>query len=783
MAEALPTEIKCRHCGISFSPNESDRLFCCDGCRHVYGLIQEKSLQHFYDLRRATIPPAGAKVFDRLDFSWLREAQKNAEDIGICKLELTVRGISGVCCVWLTEQLFKSREGAQNIRVKASNGRLRLGWKPNSLDLAEFAEELMSFGYRIAPADKESHNTRPSLTSQLKISAAIAICTVLVSCPFYLGMEASHSAAGALQIAAFLLATASLFFATRYFFPPVFYKLRVNELHAHLPICIGLFIGYLDALIAWQIKEAFLFSFDSFAVFMFLILAGCQVQEWVAKNCRTRLSHSSTWVPSWHTYRDGRQIPKLLEELKAGDQITIAPGQVIPLRGQILDDPAMIGMDWITGDNQPTIIQPGASVPAGAVNISSSRIIVEASENWDDSPLKPLMQVSEEAFHPNSIFQKILRYYIGFVLIIAFLGGGAWLISGYSLHYALQIVLSILVVTSPWAFGLAIPLADELAVKTARDFGVFVRKTSLWYRLHSIENIAFDESGINTLEAPFMEHEACLDNLEKKHRQILLDIVSASPHPISKALRRALVKFEPKYRPQSLYGISETPGSGIEWKDGDTTWKLGHPSWALGGPFPQQNADCVFTKNGVPFCQFNFHKEVRTDATPEIKALLKDGFNVYLLSKEPKIDVQRMAALVGLPIENGIGALSSRNKANWIGAHQPSSCLLIGDSTLNPEAFAAAYCKATPTNTDKPLKQQADFYFLGKNIGGIYRTFQVSRQRNRAIHLVLCFLIVYNVVALGLSLAGFVNPLVAMLILPTSSIVTLQIISRIFKEP
>jgi Cu2+-exporting ATPase len=85
------------------------------------------------------------------------------------------------------------------------------------------------------------------------------------------------------------------------------------------------------------------------------------------------------------------------------------------------------------------------------------------------------------------------------------------------------------------------------------------------------------------------------------------------------------------------------------------------------------------------------------------------------------------------------------------------------------------------------LEHKADFYYLGRGIGGIRALFEVDAVRRRTQTGILIFSIAYNVLAVGLAVAGRMNPLVAAILMPMNSLATLAIVTggmrQVFRSP
>jgi Cu2+-exporting ATPase len=102
---------------------------------------------------------------------------------------------------------------------------------------------------------------------------------------------------------------------------------------------------------------------------------------------------------------------------------------------------------------------------------------------------------------------------------------------------------------------------------------------------------------------------------------------------------------------------------------------------------------------------------------------------------------------------------------------------MLGDGANDSLAFDRALCRGTPVVHRGVLEKKADFYYLGRGIGGIRELFGVDAVRRRTQWIILVFSVLYNVLAVGLAVAGRMNPLVAAILMPANSIVTLALVS------
>ena len=735
--------------------------YCCAGCQFVHGLIQKNGLEKFYDLQDGTVMPVKSLVFQKRDYSWLEVLAKEAEAAapGAATLELDLQGISCVGCVWLIEKLFLRKEGALSIDLNPSLGRLGFRWKAGALDVVGFAQELQSFGYLVGPSGKPSRPESGTLVKRMGLCGAFALNTMLFTLPGYLGMEQSFDYSDLFNKLSLMFATLSFFVGGSYFFARTWQSLRHGVLHIDLPISLGLCAAYIASIFAWRQGAMNFVYFDFVSVFVFLMLVGRWLQQTALEKNRNRLLGMQNFV---------RQDTN---GLIPGTLYSVGSGQIVPVRSKLLSSGATLGLEWINGESEARVARAGQLIASGAVNLNQTPIECEAIEAWHDSILSKLLQIAPRQSFRHRTLERFIRGYILVIAGIAGLGFAAWFYVTGDLLRALQVLTSVLVVSCPCAAGVALPLGDELAVSALRKLGVFVREQSLWVRILQVGKIIFDKTGTLTLETMSLKNPEALQQLPLPARQVLLQMTADNLHPVSCCLRELLMADS--VVPTSEGELSESVGSGLELLNPDGCWRLGRPAWAGKSG---SDADSAFTLNGAILATFSFSEEARTDAAEEIAALQRLGKKVFIMSGDRPEKVAAMAQSLGLPEEQCRGGMSPDDKADWVRTLDDQDTLMIGDGANDSLAFNESYCNGTPAIDRGLLEQKADFYFLGRGLGGVRQLLEMGARRRATARRVVTFALCYNASTLVFCLSGKMSPLAAAILMPASSLVSLAIV-------
>lgn len=757
------------------SADEED--FCCSGCAHVYNLIQDSGLTRFYDLRGREIEPVSPAANRPGDYGWLEtlaaEAGEQARATGkAARISLDIKGISCVGCVWLIDELFRRRKGAIRLDIRPQTGVFLAEWKPDEFDLVDFAKDLRRFGYRLAPpASETARGDSGPLLTRLGVCAFLALNTMLFTLPGYLGMEDDFPFAGVFELLTLLFSTLSYGVGGLWFVGRAWDAARMGILHIDLPIAIGVTAAWFASVVGWLLGYEPLIYFDFVAIFIFLMLTGRWVQERSVERNRARVR---TLDPSAAVYEsaEGKE-PVQVSSIAPGKRFVVPPGGTVPVLCLLESDSASVSLESINGEPEPISLSRGGRIPSGAILNSATPVILEALEEWRESLLHRL--VSENASTSrNPILEKVLTVYTGLIIGISVLGGTTWTVFSGILP-GIQVAVSVLVVSCPCSLGIAWPLINDLSAALLRRKGLYLRNIEVWGRLTRVDTIVFDKTGTLTLEIPKLANPEELSNLSNTEKQALFALVESSFHPFGRALRERLLRE--RVASAILTDFKEVPGKGVSGNWNGHNWSLGKSGWLDADSDSPQGT--IFARGGERIACFFFEDEIREGATAEIAQLNRSGFSVAVLSGDRRDKVHTLASSLHIDPAKALGELDPLEKANWIEQHAPNSALMIGDGANDALAFNRATCRGTPLLDKGILESRCDFFFTGRDLSALRNLFAVASVRSRRLRSVFAFAVAYNTAAIAVCLAGWMNPLLAAILMPASALITLAIASRI----
>ena len=774
----------CEHCGNPVPSTAGDARFCCTGCAFVHALLQSEGLDKFYELRGAqSLIPISAQALRERDHAWLAAAATAAEiqattlEDGLAQLDISVQGISCLGCVWLIEKVHQQQAGSGRVTIHASRGEITLQWAPGSFSPVALAVSLQRFGYLLGPRDDtRKAPVADSLLKRVGLCGAFAMNAMAFTLPSYLGMSPDFAFAGWFDLVAACSATLALLVGGSYFAEKSWRALRHGVLHIDTPITLGIGAAWLGAMVGWASGVGGLKYFDFVATFVFLMLAGRWLQQAaVERNSRRMLKDGV--VPQQMTLclPDGTVTSKLPDEMKPGDILRLKQGELCPVRAELRSLDVTLSLEWINGESAATGRTQGQMVPSGALIVSNREVDVCTMERWHDSLLHHLITTDRAGHETSPFVGMLLRWYLFYVIIIGIAGAAAWLAMGSGIAVAMQVMISVSVVSCPCALGVAAPLADDLAASKLQALGVFVRASFLWQRLARVRRILFDKTGTLTAEHPALKNPDALKTLDASAIQALRRMVSTSLHPVSRSLFDSLGPATVSQREAiDQSSIEEVVGMGLIERLADgTVYALGRPGWMNHPGTASSRADVLFTRNGTVLAAFEFEDRLRPATRAAVDELRESGYEVELLSGDAEEKVALVARQLGLPATHWHAGMTPQEKASAVRKRGAGQTLFIGDGANDSLAFDEALCAGSPVTGKNFLEHKADFYFLGNSLRFVPALLAVARRRMLAVRCVFGFALLYNACAIALALSGKMSPLLAAVLMPASSLVTL----------
>jgi len=245
-----------------------------------------------------------------------------------------------------------------------------------------------------------------------------------------------------------------------------------------------------------------------------------------------------------HRVRPDGSIEEVpLDALHPGDRVLVKPGEKIPTDGLVVAGRTSVNQAMLTGESQPVEKGGGDEVIGGAVN-GEGAITIEVRRTGADTYLSQVIELVRKAQETRSRTQDLANRAALWLTLIA-VGGGtvtlvAWLGAGREFSFALERMVTVMVITCPHALGLAVPLVVAVSTALSARQGLLIRDRSAFERARELDAVVFDKTGTLT-EGRFGVTD--IVTLDRRTDQDVLRLAAAlesrSEHPIAAGVVRA----------------------------------------------------------------------------------------------------------------------------------------------------------------------------------------------------------------------------------------------------
>jgi Cu2+-exporting ATPase len=254
-----------------------------------------------------------------------------------------------------------------------------------------------------------------------------------------------------------------------------------------------------------------------------------------------------------------------LEALRAGDLVLVRPGQSIPADGVVQRGESDVNEAVLTGESRPVRKRPGDRVIAGSVN-GTGALRVQVTGTGDQTALAGIMRLVAQAQASRSRAQAIADRAALWLTVIALAAGAAtlvgWLAAGAEAAYAIERLVTVLVIACPHALGLAVPLVIAISTTLGARSGLLVRDRRGLEEARNLTAVVFDKTGTLTLGEHRVVAVQVTEGLDEREALRLASAVERdSEHPVARAF--VATARERGIPVPAAVGFRAEPGRGV----------------------------------------------------------------------------------------------------------------------------------------------------------------------------------------------------------------------------
>ncbi len=447
--------------------------------------------------------------------------------------------------------------------------------------------------------------------------------------------------------------------------------------------------------------------------------------------------------------------------------VLVRPGDSVPADGTVVKGESSVNEAMITGESRPVRKGEGDEVIGGTVNGEGS-LRVEVTGTGDETALAGIMRLVEEAQQSRSRAQALADR-AAFWLTVVAVGAGivtlvTWLVLGATGQFAIQRVVTVLVIACPHALGLAIPLVVAISTTLGARNGLLVRDRRGLEEARKLDAVIFDKTGTLTRGEFRVVGVETVDGLSTDDAvRLAAGVEGDSEHTIAQGIVRSAE--ERGLAVPGSTGFENIPGHGVRATVEGRTFHIGGPAMlrrlevepggSLAG-FEERASDrgqavVYLVEDGRALAAFAVADAIREESREAIRALHEAGIEVVMLTGDARAVADAVAE--ELEIDTVFAEVLPDEKAEKVRELQREgkAVAMVGDGVNDAPALVTADVGiAIGAGTDVAV-ESGDVVLVRSDPRDVPRIVALSRASYRKMIQNLWWAAGYNIVAIPLA--------------------------------
>ncbi len=635
------------------------------------------------------------------------------------KKNLKVKGMSCVNCARAIEITLKKTEGVKEVRVSFELEKVEVKYDESKISEEEIVRKIEELGYKVI---KEKGKTEELF---LLLSSASSL---LILFTFFINISLKYE----LHL---LLSTLVQFTAGIKFYRSAISTLKQGVAGMDVLVSLGTTGAYVYSLLSYLKLIPGYPMFETNIFLITFVRLGKYIEEKARERAVKGLKEVFTLSFKKVKVLEGnKEIEKEVREVFKGEKVVYRTGEQILLDGTVLEGEALVSEAIITGESLPIRKKSGDKVISGSI-VENGFLITRVEKPFANSYINQIKNLIEEALHekPNiqRLSDKVSHYFVQFTVLISLVTFSVWYYVTGEIQKAVLFSLSVLVVSCPCAFGIAVPLAIAVGVYRALKKGILLKKPSVFELIPKLQILVFDKTG--TLTEGRLKVEEL--KVEDKYLPVIYAMEEYSSHPVARAIREFL-KEKVKEKPK-LEGCREIAGLGVECGEfiigKGELWNLNKQNGAITVGFGTREKLLGYIV---------LRDKLREEAKEVINFLKSRGIRVILLTGDTKENAQNVARELG--IQEVIAQVKPEEKKGLIENLKKKGFKvgMVGDGINDSPALATANLGIAVSSGADLAKIAGDVII--HNLYSLKELFTLSEKVFRKIKENLFWAFIYN---------------------------------------
>lgn len=467
-------------------------------------------------------------------------------------------------------------------------------------------------------------------------------------------------------------------------------------------------------------------------------------------------------MPSEAHLIDGAQTRDVkTDSLKKDDLILVKPGEKIAADGIIVTGQSYLNESMLTGESKPVQKEKGDKVIAGSINGEGS-LEVQVSHSTKDSYLSQVIKLVQDAQNSRSKTQLLADQAAKWLTIIALVSGTltfiVWMALGKDLAFAMERMVTVIVICCPHALGLAVPLVVAHSTAISAKSGLLIKNRTAFENSRKITTLVFDKTGTLTLgEFKVNRYEILSSDFPKEEiLRLAAALEQNSEHPIATGITKKAKELELDLPPVNEF--KAITGKGIQAKITGKEVKVVSPGYLkenninVNAPVGSVAETVVYVLvNGTVAGFVSLADEIRPESYDAIKTLHQQNIKTLLLTGDNKEVAKVVSDSLGM---NGfIAEVLPHQKLEKIKELQEKGefVAMTGDGVNDAPALAQADIGIAVGSGSDIAAETAGIVLVNSNPKDVVNLILFGKATYRKMIQNLVWATGYNVVALPLA--------------------------------
>jgi Cu+-exporting ATPase len=723
--------------------------------------------------------------------------------VGATTINIPVTGMHCAACVGRVQGALDNMPGVSSAVVNLMTNTATVAYDPATTAPEALVEAIETTGYGASIPEAgqtaaEEQSTQDAARRdeyedyRRKGGTSLVVGLLLMFVPMLLPMSVTmHSPI--LAFAELLVTTAVMLWAGRHFYTRAWMAFRHHSADMNTLIAVGTGSAYLFSLVATVAPQLFTRNgvepalyYEAVVIIIALILIGNALESRAKGQTAGAVRRLIDLQPKTaRVVRNGVETDVAIDTVVQGDEITVRPGERIPVDGDLISGTSAVDESMLTGEPMPVAKQTGDRVVGGTVN-GNGAFRFRATTLGADSMLARIVTMMKDAQGTRAPIQrladKISSIFVPIVLSIAIATFITWYLAtgDGGLVRAITAAVSVLIIACPCAMGLAVPTAVMVSTGRGAEFGVLIKGGEALERAGAVKTMVIDKTGTLTEGKPSVTDFIVASGAVVDANTIMrfaAALEAASEHPLAGAIL-AYAKANSTGGPAKATAFEATPGRGAFGVVENSAVSVGNAAlmndWAVNVDALRADADrlaaeartVVFVAvDGKAAALYGVADPIKPTSARAVQRMRALGLDVVMLTGDQQKSADAIAATAGIP--RVVAGVLPDGKLDEIKRLQQNGGVvaMIGDGINDAPALAQADVGiAVGTGTDVAI-EASDITLMRGDLNAAVDAIELSRAAMHTMRQNLFWAFAYNTIGIPLA-AGALYPVFGWLLSP-----------------